>query len=106
MGKGAANLARVSRSSHRVRMEPIGRIDLEEIERARERIAHAAIRTPLIPLELPDSHRRVWLKLECLQPIGSFKIPGLCDVVEESGPPEPFFWIVQLDLLGVRWISI
>ena len=67
-------------------MEEIGRIDLEEIERARERIAHAAIRTPLIPLELPGAQRRVWLKLECLQPIGSFKIRGAANAIALADP--------------------
>lgn len=49
---------------------------LEEIRAARDRIAAAgAIRTPLVPLTLPGG-REVWLKLELLQPIGSFKIRG------------------------------
>ena len=44
-------------------------IALEEIRRARERLRDDVLRTPLVPLD-----ERIWLKLECLQPIGSFKI--------------------------------
>ncbi|HAC06300.1 MAG TPA: hypothetical protein DCF71_10620, partial [Gemmatimonadetes bacterium] len=57
-------------------MEPIAPIPLQAIEAARGRIAGAAIRTPLLPLEAPDAPCELWLKLECLQPIGSFKIRG------------------------------
>jgi threonine dehydratase len=50
-------------------------IPLAQIEAARERIAGAAIRTPLVRLGA-DAPAEIWLKLECLQPIGSFKIRG------------------------------
>ena len=53
-------------------------IPLEEIRAARERIAGHALRTPLIPLPLGETEApcRIFLKLENLQPIGSFKIRG------------------------------
>jgi threonine dehydratase len=57
-------------------------IALAEIERARERIADAAVRTPLV--RLPDSD--VWLKLENLQPIGSFKIRGATNAIRAASP--------------------
>jgi threonine dehydratase len=50
-------------------------IPLAQIQAARERIAGAAIRTPLVRLGA-DAPAEIWLKLECLQPIGSFKIRG------------------------------
>jgi threonine dehydratase len=50
-------------------------IPLAEIRAARERIAGAAIRTPLVRLNA-DAPAEIYLKLECLQPIGSFKIRG------------------------------
>jgi threonine dehydratase len=50
-------------------------IPLAEIRAARERIAGAAIRTPLVRLGV-DGPAEIYLKLECLQPIGSFKIRG------------------------------
>lgn len=48
--------------------------DLDEVERARARIAGYAIRTPLVRLGGNDLSREIYLKLECLQPYGSFKI--------------------------------
>jgi threonine dehydratase len=53
-------------------IEPIG---LDEIQAARRRLDGIAVRTPLVHLSL-DSGRDVYLKLETLQPIGSFKIRG------------------------------
>src|SRR5205823_4119606 len=57
-------------------MGPLGPIPLEEIRAARERIAGAAIRTPLVRLNVTDAPAEVFLKLENLQPIGSFKLRG------------------------------
>lgn len=58
-------------------------IPFAAIEAARERIADAAIRTPLLRLPLPvgpsagpPASPEIWLKLEALQPVGSFKIRG------------------------------
>jgi threonine dehydratase len=50
-------------------------IPLAEIRAARDRISGAALRTPLVRLEI-DAPAEIWLKLENLQPIGSFKIRG------------------------------
>ncbi len=49
---------------------------LADIRQARTRIAGSAIRTPLVRLNGIDSPAEIWLKLENLQPIGSFKIRG------------------------------
>jgi len=49
---------------------------LEDIRAARERIAGSAIRTPLIRLNIEDAPAEIYLKLENLQPIGSFKLRG------------------------------
>ena len=51
-------------------------IPLAEIEAARVRIAGTAVRTPLVRLHLPESPLELYLKLECLQPIASFKLRG------------------------------
>jgi threonine dehydratase len=67
-------------------MRTIEPIDIADIERARDRIAAVAIRTPLIPLELPGDGRRIWLKLESLQPIGSFKIRGAANAMACADP--------------------
>jgi threonine dehydratase len=55
------------------------RISLDTVREARETVYRAAIRTPLVRLELPGTPRsgpEIFLKLETLQPIGSFKIRG------------------------------
>jgi threonine dehydratase len=49
---------------------------LEEIQAARRRIAGFAIRSPLVRLAPRPGEPEIWLKLENLQPIGSFKIRG------------------------------
>jgi len=49
---------------------------LEDIRAARQAIAGAAIRTPLVRLNVFDAPAEIFLKLENLQPIGSFKIRG------------------------------
>jgi threonine dehydratase len=46
-----------------------------DIEAARGRIAATATRTPLLELQV-DAPARIYLKLENLQPIGSFKLRG------------------------------
>lgn len=51
-------------------------IPLEAIRAARERIAGSVIRTPLIRLNVDDAPAEIYLKLENLQPIGSFKLRG------------------------------
>ena len=54
---------------------------LAEIQEARSVIAGAAIRTPLIRLNLKESPAEIYLKLENLQPIGSFKIRGAANAM-------------------------
>jgi threonine dehydratase len=84
-------------------MDPIQPIPLSAIEAARERISGAAIRTPLLRLDRPESASEqqnrasgqgasdaapggIWLKLECLQPIGSFKIRGAANAMALADP--------------------
>jgi threonine dehydratase len=56
-------------------------IGLAAIEAARERIAGAAIRTPLVRLYVEDAPAEIYLKLENLQPISSFKIRGATNAI-------------------------
>lgn len=70
-------------------MHPIGPVSLKEIGVARRRIAGSAICTPLVRLDLPlvdDGGAEIWLKLECLQPIGSFKIRGAANAIALADP--------------------
>jgi len=56
-------------------------IPLDDIRAARQRIAGAAIRTPLVRLNMDDAPAEIYLKLENLQPIGSFKIRGAANAI-------------------------
>lgn len=55
-----------------------------QAEAARERIRGFAIRTPLVRLGREEAPE-VWLKLENLQPIGSFKIRGAANAMLQLG---------------------
>jgi len=56
-------------------------IPVEQIRRARSVVGEVAYRTPLVPLHAPELREEVFLKMECLQPIGSFKIRGAWNAV-------------------------
>ena len=52
------------------------------IDEARQHVYEAAIRTPLVRLNY-DAPAAIYLKLECLQPIGSFKIRGAYNAIRK-----------------------
>jgi threonine dehydratase len=56
-------------------------IPLEKIEQARVRIESTVVRTPLVRLYVDDAPAEIWLKLESLQPIGSFKLRGAANAI-------------------------
>jgi threonine dehydratase len=66
-----------------VETEPGLSPSLAEIRQARERIAGTAIRTPLVRLNVAVAPAEIWLKLENLQPIGSFKIRGATNAMAQ-----------------------
>jgi threonine dehydratase len=59
---------------------------LAHIHDARRMIAGSAIRTPLVRLNLRDAPAEIYLKLENLQPIGSFKIRGAKNAIGNIAP--------------------
>ncbi len=61
-------------------MTALAPISLREVEAARRAVAEHAIRTPLVRLDAPGVEH-VWLKLESLQPIGSFKVRGAANAM-------------------------
>jgi threonine dehydratase len=63
-------------------------IDLSAIEAARSRIEGAAIRTPLVRLYSADAPAEIYVKLENLQPVNSFKIRGATNAVALASPDE------------------
>ena len=56
-------------------------IPLSSVNDARRIIANAAIRTPLVHLNAQIGPAQIYLKLENLQPIGSFKIRGAANAI-------------------------
>lgn len=56
-------------------MRRLSEISIEEIRAARDRLVGTVARTPLVPLNVEHS-AEIYLKLENLQPIGSFKLRG------------------------------
>ena len=62
-------------------MRPVRPVALDDIHAARSRIEGSAIRSPLIRVDIPESPVELWVKLECLQPIGSFKVRGAANAM-------------------------
>jgi threonine dehydratase len=82
-------------------------MSLQSVENAREVIAGAAIRTPLVRLNLDTGPAEIYLKLENLQPIGSFKIRGAANAIAHLSPRELEFGVVTASAgnmaQGVAW---
>jgi threonine dehydratase len=83
-------------------------IALEEIRRARERLGDSVLRTPLVRLEV-DAPCEIWLKLECLQPIGCFKLRGALSAVRAASADEIAGGVVTASAgnmaQGVAWAA-
>jgi threonine dehydratase len=62
-------------------------IPLDEIRRARAVLDGVAVRTPLVRLDA-DTDAEIWLKLELLQPVRSFKIRGAGSAVLQATDEE------------------
>ncbi|MFY9711333.1 MAG: pyridoxal-phosphate dependent enzyme, partial [Candidatus Cybelea sp.] len=67
-------------------LPPVRPITPREIEEARVRIAGTIFRTPLVKLQLTDELPDIYLKLESLQPINSFKLRGAANAVAMLAP--------------------
>jgi len=82
-------------------------MSLQLVKNAREVIASAAIRTPLVRLNLDTGPAEIYLKLENLQPIGSFKIRGAANAIAHLSPRELEFGVVTASAgnmaQGVAW---
>jgi threonine dehydratase len=83
-------------------------ISLDEIRRAQSRIEDVVMRTPLVRLEV-DAPCEIWLKLECLQPIGSFKLRGALSAVRAAASSELADGVVTASAgnmaQGVAWAA-
>jgi threonine dehydratase len=84
-------------------------IPLDEIRAARERIAGTGADTPLVPLNLEDAPAEIYLKLENLQPIGSFKLRGAGNILKltDRKKLEDGVWTASAGNMaqGVAWFA-
>ena len=66
------------------------------------------MRTPLVRLPV-EADAEIWLKLECLQPIGSFKLRGAGNAIRAAGPGrvEDGVWTTSAGNMaqGVAWVA-
>ena len=60
-------------------------VTAQAVRDARERIKHTVVRTPLVRLNADSGGSEVHLKLENLQPIGSFKLRGAANAMALAG---------------------
>src|SRR5438552_2525269 len=58
---------------------------ITQIEQASGRIRGSVLRTPIVRLNI-DSDMMIYLKLENLQPTGSFKVRGASNAIALAGP--------------------
>ncbi len=83
-------------------------VELSEIEAARKRIEGAAIRTPLVRL-YADAPAEIYVKLENLQPVNSFKIRGATNAVALASPDDRAKGLVTASAgnmaQGVAWAA-
>jgi len=75
-------------------------IRLEEIRAARERIGDTVLRTPLVRFD-----ERISLKLECLQPIGSFKLRGALNAMRAQPAQDVLTASAGNMAQGVAWAA-
>ena len=84
-------------------------IELAEIEAARARIAGAVVRTPLVRLHVADAPAEIYLKLENLQPINSFKTRGATNAIMTASAGERAKGLVTASAgnmaQGVAWAA-
>ena len=56
---------------------PIPPPSVQDVREASWRISGVALRTPLLQYKSPEPGPSIWIKAECLQPVGSFKLRGV-----------------------------
>jgi len=66
---------------------PVAQPTIDDIRAARERIKDTVLRTPCVRFHV-DAPCEIWLKLENLQPIGSFKLRGATNALKSLSRTE------------------
>ena len=83
-------------------------IAIADVEAARKRLEGVVLRTPMIKLEA-DGGVELWLKLECLQPVRSFKIRGAYNALATLGEEQVAAGVYTASAgnmaLGLAWAA-
>ncbi|MCH7799884.1 MAG: pyridoxal-phosphate dependent enzyme, partial [Planctomycetes bacterium] len=69
-------------------MKTLEAVSINDVRAAADRITDLALRTPLVRLNVDDAQSRIYLKLENLQPIGSFKVRGAGNAIRAANPDD------------------
>ena len=69
-------------------MKTLEAVSIGDVRAAADRITDLALRTPLVRLNVDDAQSRIYLKLENLQPIGSFKVRGAGNAIRAANPDD------------------
>jgi threonine dehydratase len=84
-------------------------IELADIKAAQARIAASVVRTPLVRLHVEGAPATIYLKLENLQPINSFKIRGATNAVMLASPADRAKGLVTASAgnmaQGIAWVA-
>ena len=84
-------------------------IPIEDIRAAQQAIKGKALRTPLVRLNYPEDELEIYLKLENLQPIGSFKLRGAINAFRLAPPEEIENGVLTASAgnwaQGVAWVA-
>ena len=90
-------------------MKPHTPLTLEELQDAQDYIRGAVVRTPLVQLNVDVADTEIYLKLENLQPIGSFKLRGAINAIRntDSKKLEAGVWTASMGNMaqGVAWAA-
>ena len=91
MGTSTESKHFLTNTAKRIINKPINErtpISLEDIRAAQSHVADLAIRTPLVRLNVDNAPAEIYLKLENLQPINSFKIRGAGNAMRLADPEQ------------------
>ena len=90
-------------------MNPHAPLTLEEFQHAQNKIRGAAVRTPLVQLNVDLADTKIYLKLENLQPIGSFKLRGAINAMRSTDPErlKAGVWTASMGNMaqGIAWAA-
>ncbi len=90
-------------------MKPHAPLTLEEFQDAQDNIRGTVVRTPLVQLNVELADTEIYLKLENLQPIGSFKLRGAINAMRNTDPEklEAGVWTASMGNMaqGVAWAA-